>query len=59
VTDPLKCLLQMFFQQEAGVIGADSDAHDGRLYYGLMVDGSRSPVQGSRFGVHGSRFNAR
>ena len=35
VSDPLKRLLQMLFQQKAGVIGADSDAHDARLYYGL------------------------
>ena len=40
VSDPLKRLLQMLFQQKAGVIGADSDAHDARLYYGFMVHGS-------------------
>ena len=28
VSDPLKRLLEMLFQQKAGVIGADSDAHD-------------------------------
>jgi hypothetical protein len=34
VSELLKRVLQMFFQQKAGVIGADSDAHDARLYYG-------------------------
>jgi hypothetical protein len=34
VSEPLKRLLQMLFQRKAGVIGADSDAHDARLYYG-------------------------
>jgi 23S rRNA (cytosine1962-C5)-methyltransferase len=52
--DPLKDALQMLFQQEAGVIGADSDAHDGRLYYGFRVQRFKgSTVQ--RF--TGSRFN--
>ena len=45
VTDPLKRLLQVLFQQKAGVIGADSDAHDARLYYGFMVHGSRFTVR--------------
>jgi len=34
VFELLKRVLQMLFQQKAGVIGADSDAHDARLYYG-------------------------
>lgn len=41
VPDPLKCLLQVLFQQKAGVIGADGDAHDARLYYGFHLPGSR------------------
>jgi hypothetical protein len=56
VFELLKRVLQMLFQQKAGVIGADSDAHDARLYYGFMVQGSRFTVQGSRFTVHGSGF---
>jgi hypothetical protein len=51
VADPLKRLLQVLFQQKAGVIGADSDAHDARLYYGFMVHGSRFTVHGSGFTV--------
>ena len=44
VSNPLKRLLQMLFQQKAGVIGADGDAHDARLYYGFNVHGSGFPV---------------
>ena len=51
VSDPLKRLLQVLFQQKAGVIGADSDAHDARLYYGFMVHGSGFKVHGSGFTV--------
>ena len=43
--------LQMLFEEKPGVIGADSDAHDARLYYGFMVQGSGFKVQGSGFTV--------
>ena len=33
VTEPLECLLQMLFEHETGVIGADGDAHGRQLYY--------------------------
>ena len=46
VPEPLQRLLQMLFQQKAGMIGADRDAHDARLYYGF-----RFSVPGSRFGL--------
>jgi hypothetical protein len=53
----------MFFQQKAGVIGADCDAHDARLYYGFMLQvhgaGSGFKVQGSGFEVPGSGFRVR
>src|SRR5437762_9086763 len=51
VSDPLKRLLQVLFQQKAGVIGADSDAHDARLYYGFMLHGSGLTVRGSRLRI--------
>jgi hypothetical protein len=38
VSVSLQRLLEMLFQQEPGVIGADGDAHDGRLYYGFRVE---------------------
>src|SRR5947207_3710410 len=41
VPDPLERQLQMFFQQKAGVIGANGDAHAAELYYGFTVHGSR------------------
>src|SRR5207249_741962 len=37
VAEPLQRLLQMFFEDEAGVIGADRDAHQGELYYTLAI----------------------
>ena len=40
VTESLECLLQVFFEQEASMIGANGDAHDTRLYYGFKVQRS-------------------
>src|SRR5438445_13736579 len=37
VAEPLQRSLQMFFEDEAGVIGADRDAHQGELYYTLAI----------------------
>src|SRR6185503_15549351 len=34
VPEPRERLLQVFLEQEAGVIGADGDSHKERLYYG-------------------------
>ena len=38
MSDSLQRLFEMFFQQEPGVIGADRNAHDGRLYYGFRAE---------------------
>ena len=35
VAKPRERRLQMFFETKAGVIGADGDAHDRQLYYGV------------------------
>ena len=37
VTQPLQCGFQMFFEEEARVIGADGDTHERRLYYRVRL----------------------
>jgi hypothetical protein len=57
VAETLQCVLQVLFQYEARVIGADSDPHSVQLYY-VRLSPLLVWVQGScfrvRFRVQGS-----
>src|SRR5439155_5340037 len=44
VAEPLQRLLQMFFEDKAGVIGADRDAHRAQLYYTLAISAFSSEL---------------